>query len=102
MRHLPAIMLIMSISILFSCQQSAHSQQDNATTGNFQPEDVLQTVGGHQLKYKHIMAYVDMEMEGEDPGLLNNPEHMQALTVEAIEEFAEEPVKFHQRYGSAL
>ena len=57
----------------------------------FQPEDVIHTVGQYQLKFKHILAYVDIEMEGEDPALLQDQSYVQALTKECVEEFADSP-----------
>jgi hypothetical protein len=60
----------------------------------FQPEDVIHTIDAHQLKYKHILAYINMEMEGEDPALLNDQAYVSELTKECLEEFAEEPETF--------
>ena len=55
------------------------------------PEDVLHTIGQYQLKYKHAIAYIAIETEGEDPALLNNQTYIQELTKELLEEFAETP-----------
>jgi hypothetical protein len=56
-----------------------------------QPDDVIHTIGQHQLRYRHVLAYINIEMEGEDPALLSDEEHIEELTQELLEEFAEAP-----------
>lgn len=79
--------LLTIVLICFSFSTFAQQQQ-------FQPEDVVHTVNGHQLKYKHVLAYIDMEMYGEDPAQLNSQEFVKELTTECLEEFAEDPAFF--------
>lgn len=82
--------LFASSFLLISCLSStAFAQQ-------FQPEDILHTQGQHQLKYKHFLAYANIELAGEDPALLNNQQYMQELVTECIEEFNEAPTEFVQ------
>lgn len=89
--RLSLILSICAIPFLISCQSTGVS--DNTSSG-FQPEDVLHSISGYDLKYKHILAYTDMEMEGEDPQKIFDQAFVQELTVEAIEEFAEAPAEF--------
>lgn len=79
---------IFALVIVFSTISCSNAQQQ------FSPEDVMYTIGSYQLKYKHVLAYVDMEMEGEDPTLAYEPGYIQELTVECLEEFAEAPETF--------
>ena len=67
---------------------------DNQAQAQYQPEDIIHSAGDFDMKYKHVMAYVDMEMEGEDPNLLNDQKYMAELTKEAIEEFSDDPESF--------
>ena len=57
----------------------------------YQPEDVISTIGENQLKYKHMLAYINIEMEGESPSMLNNKKFMEELTQDLLEEFSEAP-----------
>jgi hypothetical protein len=57
----------------------------------YQPDDVIHTIGQHQLRYRHVLAYINIEMEGEAPALLSDKEHIAELTEELLEEFAEAP-----------
>ena len=66
------------------------------TAQQLQAEDVLYTAGQHQLKYKHLLAYTNIEMEGEDPALLNDQTFIKNLTQECIEEFLDAPAEFSQ------
>jgi len=61
------------------------------------PEDVLHFVGEHHLKYKHFLAYANLEVDGKDPSILQNQEYIQKLTMECIEKFLKEPSEFSQR-----
>lgn len=61
-----------------------------------QADDVLYTAGQYQLKYKHFLAYTNIEMEGEDPALLNDQTFIRNLTQECIEEFLDAPSEFSQ------
>jgi hypothetical protein len=63
---------------------SAYPQQ-------YQPDDVMHAIGQHQLRYRHVLAYINIEMEGEDPVLLSDKEHIEELTQELLEEFAGAP-----------
>lgn len=65
----------------------------------YQPEDVLFTSGSYQLRYKHLLAYIDMEIEGEDPALLNDQAYIHELTKECLEEFAEAPAEMLSDLG---
>lgn len=56
-----------------------------------EPDDVVHTVGRHQLKLKHVTAYIRMELEGEDPSLLQDDKTIEELTRELLEDFAEDP-----------
>lgn len=79
---------IFALIIVFSILSCSYGQQQ------FSPEDIMQTIGSYQLKFKHVLAYVDLEMEGEDPTLAYEPGYIQELTVECLEEFAEDPETF--------
>lgn len=76
------------LAFLFLFHGCSNAQQ------TYKPEDVIHTIDEHQLKYKHILAYINMEMEGEDPALLNDQAYVSELTKECLEEFAEEPQVF--------
>lgn len=58
------------------------------------PEEVLYTYQGESLRYKHLIAYMRLEMEGENPALLQDQSYIESLTEEAIEAFREAPELF--------
>lgn len=57
----------------------------------YQPDDVINTIGRHHLKYRHVLAYINIEMEGEDPALMSDKKYIEELTQELLEEFAVTP-----------
>lgn len=63
----------------------------NGYAQQYQPEDVIYTIGENQLKYKHMLAYFNIEMEGEPPSMLNNNKFMEELTQDLLEGFSEAP-----------
>ena len=73
---------------LFFCSCNAQPQQQ------FQPDDVIHTHEGYELRFKHVMAYVSFEMDGEDPALFNDTEFMAGLTQECVDEFVDDPEAF--------
>jgi hypothetical protein len=74
---------ILTAFLLFATS-SCYAQQ-------YQPDDVIHTIGRHQLKYRHVLAYINIEMEGEDAALMSNRKHIEELTQELLEEFTEAP-----------
>lgn len=79
----------MSLSLLLCLTSQIAAQK-------LQAEDVLYTAGQYQLKYKHFLAYTNIEMEGEDPAVLNDQTFIRNLTQECIEEFLDAPAEFSQ------
>ncbi len=80
---------LLSFSLLLCSSSQTVAQQ-------LQADDVLYTAGQHQLKYKHFLAYTNIEMEGENPALLNDQTYIRTLTQECIEEFLDAPAEFSQ------
>ena len=86
--------LTLTVLLLGGQLASCQSGENTSLPSGYQPNDVLHTMGEFELQYKHILAYIDMEMEGEDLQLLNDQSFAQELTTEAIEEFGEDPESF--------
>lgn len=74
---------ILTAFLLFATS-SCYAQQ-------YQPDDVIHTIGRHQLKYRHVLAYINIEMEGEDTALMSDGKYIEELTQELLEEFAVAP-----------
>jgi hypothetical protein len=80
----------LSFLACFAClifPQNSFAQE----TEQSDPESVIFTQGEYQLRYKHLLAYIAGEMEGEDPARLSDPEVIRALSRECMEEFTESP-----------
>lgn len=60
-------------------------------TQQYQPDDVIHSIGRHQLKYRHVLAYINIEMEGENPALMSDKKYIEELTQELLEDFAVAP-----------